>query len=98
MGGLTAFVAGALLSPGGRAIIALPAATDDGRYSRIVAKLSTGFTALPRHTADYVVTEHGVAALRGLSLQARARALIDIAAPAFRDSLAQQWAEMIQNL
>jgi len=98
VGGLTAFVAGALLSPGGRAIIALPAATDDGRYSRIVAKLSTGFTALPRHTADYVVTEHGVAALRGLSLQARARALIDIAAPAFRDSLAQQWAEMIQNL
>lgn len=74
VGGLPAFVAGAARSPGGRSIVALPAMTDNGKHSRIVPRLSTpGLVALPRHSADYVVTEHGVAALRGLSLAQRAR-------------------------
>lgn len=99
VGGLPAFAAGALLSPGGRSIIALPAATDDGRHSRVVAQLGApGMTALPRHAADYIVTEHGVAALRGLSLHARAAALIGIAAPQFRDSLAAAWSGIAQRL
>lgn len=98
VGGLPAYAAGALLSPGGRSIIALPAATDDGKHTRVVAKLGAGFTALPRHTADFIVTEHGVASLRGLSLHARAKALIDVAAPAFRDSLSQQWDEIAKGL
>lgn len=94
VGGLPPFAAGVALSPGGRSIIALPAATDDGRHSRIVATLGgNGLTALPRHLADYIVTEHGVAALKGLTIHARARALIDIAAPAFREVLARQWDE-----
>ncbi len=99
VGGLPSFVAGALLSEGGRSIIALPAATDDGRHSRITASFGEkGLTALPRHVADYVVTEHGIAALRGLSVHARAAALIAIAAPAFRDPLSQSWATIAQRL
>ena len=99
VGGLPPFVAGALLAEGGRSIIALPAATDDGRHSRISVALGSGtLTALPRHTADYVVTEHGVAALRGLGVHARAEALIGIAAPAFREELAQRWAEIARGL
>lgn len=99
VGGLPAFVAGASLSEGGRSIIALPAATDDGRHSRIVARLSgSGLVALPRHTADLVVTEHGIADLRGLDVHARARALIDIAAPAMRESLASAWDSVARGL
>lgn len=99
VGGLPAFVSGARLSRGGRSIIALPAATDDGRHSRIVARLAApGLVGLPRSSADYVVTEHGVADLRGLALHARARALIDVAAPAFRDTLAEQWDELARTL
>jgi len=99
VGGLPPFVVGALLSEGGRSIIALPAATDDGRFTRIVPTLGEkSLTALPRHVADYVVTEHGIAALRGLSVHARAAALIAIAAPAFRESLSQSWAEIAKRL
>lgn len=99
VGGLPAFVAGAALSDGGRSIIALPAATDDGRFSRIVARLSApGVSAVSRHHADIVVTEHGVAQLRGLDIHSRARALIAIAAPAMRDSLSAAWAELAKAL
>lgn len=99
VGGLPSFAAGALLSEGGRSIIALPAATDDGKFSRITLALGErSLTALPRHVADYVVTEHGIAALRGLSIHARAAALIAIAAPAFRESLAQSWANTARQL
>ncbi|MES2684704.1 MAG: acetyl-CoA hydrolase/transferase C-terminal domain-containing protein [Pseudomonadota bacterium] len=99
VGGLPAFVAGALRAEGGRSIIALPAATDDGRFSRITLALGErSLTALPRHMADYVVTEYGIAALRGLGVQARAAALIAIAAPAFRESLARQWAGVAEKL
>lgn len=99
VGGLPPFVAGARESEGGRSIIALSAATDDGRFSRIVPTLAApGLTALPRHMADYVVTDHGTAALRGLDVMARARALIAVAAPAHRDALEQAWAQMAARL
>jgi acyl-CoA hydrolase len=98
VGGLPAFAAGALLSPAGRSIIALPAATDDGRHSRIVAAFNRGLVALPRHAADFIVTEHGIAALRGLGIHQRAEALIAIAAPAFRAQLAAEWAEIARRL
>ncbi|WP_273456031.1 acetyl-CoA hydrolase/transferase family protein [Nevskia ramosa] len=98
VGGLPAFVAGAQLSNGGRSIVALPAATDDGRFTRIVGSFDRGMVALPRHCADYVVTEHGVAALRGLSIHERARALIAVAAPAFRESLETRWADIASRL
>ncbi len=99
VGGLPAFVAGAQLSPGGRSIIALPAATDDGRITRIVPTLGEqGLVALPRHVADYVVTEHGVASLRELTVHQRAQALIAIAAPAFREELSQRWDVIARRL
>lgn len=99
VGGLPAFVAGASLSEGGRSVIALPAATDDGKHSRIVATLSgSGLVALPRHTADVIVTEHGIAQVRGLDVNARAHALIAIAAPAMRDGLSAAWAALSRAL
>jgi len=59
-----------------------------GTRSRIVARLGAGTrVTTPRFLSDYVVTEHGVAALRGQSDAGRARALVRIADPAFRDAL-----------
>ncbi|WP_428311857.1 acetyl-CoA hydrolase/transferase family protein [Hydrocarboniphaga sp.] len=99
VGGLPAFVSGAGLSPGGRSIIALSAATDDGSISRIVPTLGPNTAiAVPRHDADYVVTEYGIAELRGVSLAERARRLIAIAAPPFHDSLNQAWAQLMKRL
>jgi acyl-CoA hydrolase len=94
-GGLPAFALGALASPGGRLLICLPATARRGTVSRIVPALDTrALCTLPRALADAVVTEHGVAELRGLSLDARAQALIAIAAPEQRAGLASAWDEI----
>lgn len=98
-GGLPAFAQGALASPGGRLIVALAASAKGGSVSRIVPALGTGsLVTLPRHLADAVVTEHGVAELRSLSLDARAQALIAIAEPTHRAALAAAWAEILRHL
>ncbi len=95
-GGLPAFAQGALASPGGRLIIALPACAKGGRVSRIVPTLGTqSLVTVPRQLADAVVTEHGVAELRGLSLDARAQALIGIAAPEHRAALSTAWDDIL---
>lgn len=86
VGGQPDFVRGALNSDGGRSIIALPATARDGTVSRIVPALS-GPVTTPRSDADVVVTEYGIAALRGCSLAERARRMAAIAAPAFREDL-----------
>lgn len=97
-GGLPAFAQGALASPGGRLVVALPAAARGGAVSRIVPVLGTqSLVSLPRHLADAVVTEHGVAELRGLSLDARARALIAIADPAHRAALQAAWQDILAH-
>lgn len=94
-GGLLDFVRGAQLSKGGRSILALPATAAGGKTSRIVAALGAGdVVSCPRADADFVVTEYGIAKLRGKSLDERAEALIAIAAPAFRDRLAAGWAAL----
>jgi len=86
VGGSLDFVEAARCSPGGRSIIALRSLAK-GR-SRIVPHLSAGTAVtLPRHVVDYVVTEHGVARLFGLDLEARAQALIAIAAPEAQSEL-----------
>ncbi len=91
-GGLPAFANGALASPGGRLLICLGSTARKGSVSRIVPALGArSLCTLPRYLADAVVTEHGVAELRGLSLDARARALIEIAAPEHRHTLAEAW-------
>ena len=89
VGGGYDFAQGAWLSPGGKSIIAMPSTNRRGDVSRIVAQLDpTAPVGVPRHFTQYVVTEHGVADLSGLGLRERAEALIGVAAPQFRDGLA----------
>ena len=52
----------------------------------------------PRNDADYIVTEHGIAALRDLDLDSRAEALINIAAPEARGELVDAWKEMRKRM
>jgi acyl-CoA hydrolase len=87
-GGLPDFAAGASLSAGGRSIIALPATNTKGTISRITPKTADPFarTVTAEHVT-HVVTEFGVADLRGASTAERASRLIGIADPRFRDSL-----------
>jgi acyl-CoA hydrolase len=87
IGGQLDFVRGANASAGGRAIIALPATASDGT-SRIVAKVETVTT--PRADVDAIITEWGIAELRGCGLAERARRMIAIAAPEHRDALSVQ--------
>ncbi|HEY2916422.1 MAG TPA: acetyl-CoA hydrolase/transferase C-terminal domain-containing protein [Candidatus Limnocylindrales bacterium] len=88
VGGQMDFVRGASLAPEGRAVIALPATTADGRHSKIAVNLHEGAGVVTtRAHARTIVTEFGVAELWGRSLQERARALIAIADPRFRDQL-----------
>lgn len=94
-GGLLDFMRGARLSPGGRAIVCLPSTGGGGRVSRIVPALAQGApVSVTRGDIDIVVTEHGCARLRRLGLDARAEALIAIAAPPFRAGLQRAWDEM----
>lgn len=87
-GGQVDFVTGSQLSAGGRSVIALPSTARSGTQSRITAQLSPGAGVVTsRAQVDYVVTEYGVAKLRGSSLRERAQQLINIAHPDFRESL-----------
>jgi acyl-CoA hydrolase len=90
-GGLGNFVRGAQLSAGGRNIIALPATARGGQLSRIVVQLASPTVTLTRADAGYVVTEHGIADLATADIDQRAERLIAIAAPEFRDELANEW-------
>jgi acyl-CoA hydrolase/GNAT superfamily N-acetyltransferase len=91
IGGFTDFTRGAGRSEGGKAIVALPSTAKDGKVSRIVAHLSPGAGVVAgRGDMHYVVTEHGVAYLRGKSIQDRALALISIAHPEFRAKLLRE--------
>lgn len=87
IGGAADFFDGAGLSAGGLRIVALPSRTLSGR-SRISPALdATTAVTLPRHNVDLVITEHGVADLRGRSLAERAEALVALAHPEDRDRL-----------
>jgi acyl-CoA hydrolase len=87
-GGQLVWTMGALLAPGGRAIHVLPSTARNGRISRIGAQLPAGtVVTVPRAFVDFVVTEHGIANLQGLTQRQRALALIDLAHPDFRDHL-----------
>jgi acyl-CoA hydrolase len=87
VGGQMDFMRGAALSPGGKAICALPAITAKG-VSKITPMLKPGAGVVTtRAHAQYVVTEFGVAELRGKNLAQRAKALIDVAHPSVREEL-----------
>ncbi len=89
VGGQVDFVRGANASRGGRAIIALPSTARGGAVSRIVGRVETVTCA--RSDADAIVTEWGVAELRGCTLSQRVERMIAIAAPQFRESLSREW-------
>lgn len=93
-GGLLDFLRGARLSPGGRPIMALVSTAKGGTVSRIVPRLTSPAVSIPRADAGIVVTEHGIADLRGLDGEGRAMALIGIADPAHRDGLHAAWTAM----
>jgi acetyl-CoA hydrolase len=86
-GGQGDFVRGALMASGGRSVIALPATARDGALSRIVPRLESGVVTTPRSDADLVVTEFGVAELRGQPLEERVRRMTAISHPDFRETL-----------
>ena len=82
------FIRGAARSRGGKPIIALPSTAKGGTLSRIVDTLPEGAGVVTtRADVHYVVTEYGIADLHGKSLRERARALIEIAHPDFREDL-----------
>jgi len=87
-GGQLDFVIGSYWSEGGRAINTLPSTAKGGTISRIVPYLKQGArVTVPRHYAQYVVTEWGAANLAPLDEKERALALIEVAHPKFRDEL-----------
>lgn len=92
VGGQVDFVRGANMSKGGRTIMAMPATAAKGTISKIVPLLAEGAAVTTsRCDVDYVVTEYGVAQLHGKSLRERAKALINIAAPEFREALGAEY-------
>jgi acyl-CoA hydrolase len=87
-GGQVDFVRAANRSRGGKAFIVLPSTAKDGAISRIVPTLTPGtHVTTGKNDINYVVTEYGVAQLRGKSAKQRAEALINIAHPDFRGEL-----------
>lgn len=90
-GGQLAFAIGAQLSKGGKSICTLPSVAKGGTISRIVPFLEQGtIVTVPRTLADIVVTEYGIARLRGKSRRERALELIAIAHPDFRAELKKE--------
>ncbi len=89
VGGQSDFMRGAAASEGGFSILGLASVNRDETISRIVPKLGDGVVTSLRTDADFVVTEHGVAELRGKTLSERTEAMIRISHPKFRDELRQ---------
>ncbi len=90
-GGATDFAYGALHSKGGRGIIAFESTLKGGTISKIKTTLTTGAAvSVSRNLVDIVITEYGVAHLRGRSIRERAEQLIAIAHPSFRDQLREE--------
>lgn len=97
VGGQVDFVLGATWSEEGKSIIALPSTARDGSLSRLVTSLAAGAGVVTtRAQVDYVVTEYGVAELRGRSLSERAQDLIRIAHPDFRETLAREARDVLR--
>ena len=94
-GGQADFVRAANRSRGGKSFIVLPSTAKDDTISRIAPVLNPGtHVSTSKNDINYVVTEYGVAQLRGQSAQQRTKALIAIAHPKFRDELTEQARQM----
>lgn len=94
VGGQVDFVRGATMSHGGRSIIALPSTAKQNSISKIVAKITDhSAVTTTRNDVNFVVTEFGIAQLKGRTMKERARALISIAHPNFRPALCEAFRE-----
>lgn len=92
VGGQVDFVRGATMSKGGTSIIAMPSTAKHGKVSKIVPTITDGSAiTTTRNDVNCIVTEYGIAMLKGRTLKERARALIKIAHPDFRDWLSDEF-------
>ena len=90
-GGQIPFVFGSWLSKGGRSITVMPSTAKGGAISRIMPTLPQGtVVTIQRNCADYVVTEYGIAHIKGKSVRQRAEELINIAHPELRAELKKE--------
>ena len=90
-GGQVDFVRGTSLAQDGKSIIALPSVASGGKISRITPILDEGAAVTTsRNDVHYIVTEYGIANLKGKTLRERAKELIKIAHPSFRDMLTEK--------
>jgi len=88
VGGQVDFVRASAMSNGGRCIIAMPSTAKGGTVSKIVPTLDYGaVVTTSRYEVEYIITEHGIANLKYRTVHDRARMLIDIAHPNFREEL-----------
>ena len=98
VGGQVDFVRASSISPGGKSIIALPSTNKQKTITRIVSKINEGAcVTTSRNDAHYIVTEWGIADLRGKTVHQRAKALIDIAHPNFRSQLKQDFNSVFKS-
>ena len=101
VGGQVDFIRGAAWSKNGKAIIAMPSVTvkkDGTKISKITPLLSEGsVVATSRHDVDYIATEYGIVRLKGLTIKQRAKALIGIAHPDFREELKADYEKMFNE-
>ncbi len=97
-GGQLDFIRGASRSKDGKPIIAIPSTARNAKCSRLVPYLSKGAgVTTTRGDVHYVVTEYGIADLYGKTIRQRAKALIDIAHPKFREELSSELSEAFFN-
>jgi 4-hydroxybutyrate CoA-transferase len=98
VGGQVDYVRGAGMAEGGKSIIAMPSTASGGKISRIVPLLDEGSAVTTsRNDVQYIVTEYGVAELRGKTLKQRAKSLIQIAHPDFRPQLIEEWEKRFKS-
>ncbi|WP_010236488.1 acetyl-CoA hydrolase/transferase family protein [Clostridium arbusti] len=91
VGGQVDFIRGTSMAKNGKAIIAMPSTAAKGKVSRIVPILDEGAAVTTsRNDVDYIITEYGIAHLKGKTLRDRAKDLIDIAHPDFREYLSEE--------
>ena len=89
-GGQLDFVRGAYAAENGRSFIALHSTAKNDSISRIVPILNGGTVTDTRMDTHYIVTEFGMVDLKGLSIQERVRAILNLAHPSFRETLEKQ--------